>query len=60
MKEIMNYYAGNTSQWKELNDNFHELEDFLIENCKSKKLQGIEIAKKIMEDKEKEDKNDRM
>lgn len=47
IKESLHYFAGNSEYWEDLNHDFKELEDYLIENSISTKLHNARFKKKL-------------
>ena len=47
LKESLHYFAGNSAHWDEMNSDFKELEDYLVENCISTKLHNARFKKKL-------------
>lgn len=49
IKEVVHYYIGGSDDWSKYSKDFADIEDFLIEASKSRKLHDAELAKKILE-----------
>jgi len=47
IKENLYYFAGNSAHWENLNSNFKDLEDYLVENSISTKLHNARFKKKL-------------
>lgn len=47
IKENLHYFAGNSKLWEELNNDFKDLEDYLVEHAISTKLHNARFKKKL-------------
>lgn len=51
IREVVHYCTANSPQWDEMRAELRKIEDHLIETCKSRKLQDIELAQKLIKEK---------
>lgn len=48
IKEITHYALGNSDEWENMRADFNEIERFITETSKEKKVQDADLARKII------------
>jgi hypothetical protein len=48
IKEIAHYALGNSDEWEAMRADFNEIERFITETSKEKKVQDADLARKII------------